>query len=250
MEKLSLKEIRANAKAALKNQWGISIAIIIVSSLLIGFGQFIINLVGMASSLLFHASEHPVLAQLGGTSTTGAFLFSFSLVITTGVSWAFLDLADGKKVKLEDIFAGFKNFWKVVGVNLLMAVFTFLWTLLLIIPGFIKIYSYSQTLFILKEQPEIKVMEAITKSKLMMKGNKMRLFLLNLSFAIWYIPAGIILGIAFYKLSTQFDFLNAIGLAFGALIYALGISIYLKPYMATAAGSFYRQVLKEMENKI
>ena len=65
--------------------------------------------------------------------------------------------------------------------------FTILWSLLLVIPGIIKSYSYAMTSFILKDEPEMKNNAAIEKSMAMMENNKMKLFMLDLSFIGWAI---------------------------------------------------------------
>ena len=65
--------------------------------------------------------------------------------------------------------------------------YTAFWSLLLVIPGIIKSYSYAMTDFILKDEPEMKNNAAIEKSMAMMEGNKMKLFMLDLSFIGWAI---------------------------------------------------------------
>jgi uncharacterized membrane protein len=61
-----------------------------------------------------------------------------------------------------------------------------LWTLLFVIPGLIKSYSYAMATFILVNEPKIEPLEAITKSRKLMDGKKLRLFLLDLSYLGWY----------------------------------------------------------------
>lgn len=50
--------------------------------------------------------------------------------------------------------------------------FTFLWSLLFVIPGIVKALSYSQTYFIMNEHPEYTGREAIDASRRMMDGHK------------------------------------------------------------------------------
>ena len=70
-------------------------------------------------------------------------------------------------------------------LNILIAIFTFLWSLLFIIPGIVKAYSYAMTPYIVHDNPEMPVRECIRQSQRMMKGYKMKLFLLDLSFIGW-----------------------------------------------------------------
>ena len=96
-----------------------------------------------------------------------------------------LDLIDGKDVEFGQIFSKASMFGKAFWLRLRMGIFTFLWTLLLIIPGIIKSYAYSMSGFILAENPEMTAKEAMQVSEKMMAGNKWRLFCLQFSFIGW-----------------------------------------------------------------
>lgn len=74
-------------------------------------------------------------------------------------------------------------------------VLTFLWFLLLIIPGIVKSYAYSMVPFILADNPEIGRKRAIELSNHMTNGQKWRMFVLDLSFLGWYILGTLALGI-------------------------------------------------------
>jgi uncharacterized membrane protein len=84
--------------------------------------------------------------------------------------------------------------------------------LLLIIPGIMAGLSYSQTFYILSEDPSIGAMDAIRKSKEMMYGNRWKLFCLGLRFIGWLLLCILTLGIGF---------------------------IWLAPYMAVSMAKFY-----------
>lgn len=87
---------------------------------------------------------------------------------------------------------GYKNSMKTMFFRDL---YTFLWCLLLIIPGIIKSYEYSMIPYILAENPEISREEAFALSKKMMYGNKWKAFVLDLSFLGWQILNIFTLGI-------------------------------------------------------
>jgi len=108
-----------------------------------------------------------------------------------------------------------KNYWHKVWGMLLMTIFIFLWSLLLLIPGIIKSFSYAMTPFILEEHPELSASEAIDHSRAMMKGHKFDLFWLLLSFIGWLILCMVTFGIA---------------------------SLWVTPYMQTAVADFYEDV--------
>jgi len=113
-----------------------------------------------------------------------------------------------------------KNYWRKVWGLFLMRLFIFLWSLLFLIPGIIKSFSYAMTLYILEENPELSANEAIDRSRAMMKGHKFDYFWLLLSFIGW-------------------AFLS---------IFTLGIGLlWLMPYMQTASGAFYEDVKADYE---
>lgn len=83
------------------------------------------------------------------------------------------------------------HYMKTVGAMLLKNLFIFLWSLLFIIPGIIKAYDYRLVGYILADNPTMSAKEALNKSKAMMKGNRWKAFVLDLSFILWRFLAGI-----------------------------------------------------------
>lgn len=104
---------------------------------------------------------------------------------------------DKKKAELKDVGISFKtNYANNVVTMLLQDIFLALWTCLLVVPGIIKMYSYSLVPFILAENPDMQGTEAITKSREMMNGYKWQTFVLDLSFIGWGILSAITCGLA------------------------------------------------------
>jgi uncharacterized membrane protein len=95
------------------------------------------------------------------------------------------------------VFSTFNTpyYGKSIGLYLLTMIFTFLWTLLLIVPGIIKSLSYALAPYILAENPELTANEAINRSMEMMKGHKMDLFLIILGYAGFALLSVLALGI-------------------------------------------------------
>ena len=113
------------------------------------------------------------------------------------------------------MFYGFKDLWCAFKVQFLTGLFTFLWSLLFVIPGIIKALSYSMSTYILAENPGMPALEAIERSKKMMDGHKADLFVLGLSFIGWALLGSITLGIAYiwiipYVSTTYVNFYNQI----------------------------------------
>lgn len=117
-----------------------------------------------------------------------------------GISLFFLASFRGHQVGSKDVFLGFERFGKALGLMVYQSIFIFLWSLLFIIPGIIAAIRYSQAFFVLADDPEKGIRDCMNESKMMMKGNKGKYFLLSLSFIGWYlltgIPGGIVSGIA------------------------------------------------------
>ena len=88
--------------------------------------------------------------------------------------------------ELSEIFNGFKgNCLNVVKIMFLMDLKTLLWLFLFIVPGLIKAYEYSMIPYLLAENPNLSASQAFSLSKQMTTGQKMDLFVLDLSFIGW-----------------------------------------------------------------
>ncbi|MDO5156575.1 MAG: DUF975 family protein [Eubacteriales bacterium] len=91
-----------------------------------------------------------------------------------------------EKAKLKEVVSAFdKNYKNGVKIMFLKDLYTFLWTLLFVIPGVIKTYEYRMVPYLVAMNPEISAEEAFARSKEMMNGNKWRAFILDLSFIGW-----------------------------------------------------------------
>jgi uncharacterized membrane protein len=106
--------------------------------------------------------------------------------------------------RVGQIFEGFNYFGAGFVASLLMTLFIILWALLLIIPGIVACLSYSMTYFILAENPQTRGLDAIRKSRDMMKGYRWKLFCLGLRFIGWLILGILSLGIGFLWIIPYF----------------------------------------------
>lgn len=141
--------------------------------------------------------------------------------LAVGMAFVLLALTRKESAELGDMFNGFKTgFADNLIAGLLVSVFTFLWSLLLVIPGIIKGYSYSMTNYILADNPGMPAMEAIKRSQDMMNGHKWRFFCLQFSFIGWMLLCVITFGLAY---------------------------IYVGPYMVAAQTAFYNELKKDFD---
>ena len=90
---------------------------------------------------------------------------------------------------------GFQAYGHTFVTLLLRDIFLILWTILFIIPGIIKAYSYRMVPFILRDHPELSATEVIKASQEMMKGQKWNTFVLDLSFIGWLLLSAVTIGI-------------------------------------------------------
>ncbi|HUS47413.1 MAG TPA: DUF975 family protein [Phycisphaerae bacterium] len=181
-------QLTAQARQALRGRWGLPIGFCLVLWLI----QAAIGGVGSFTGI-------PV-----GMIIAGPFMLSYCIF--------FLTFNRGGQADLNMLFAGFKNFGNALGAYILMMIFVFLWMLLLIIPGIIAGLAYSQTFYLLADDRSLGPLEAIRKSKEMMRGYKWKLFCLGLRFFGWSLLCILTLGIGF---------------------------LWLMPYMNTAYALFY-----------
>lgn len=141
--------------------------------------------------------------------------------LTYGVHGITLACARGFSWKIEHLFKGFtKAFGESIILNLLQSVFIFLWSMLFVIPGIVKTYSYAMSYYIANDNPGLSANECITKSREMMRGHKWQLFCLDLSFVGWYI--------------------------IGSLCFGLG-TLLVVPYHEVARANFYAELKMEAD---
>lgn len=127
--------------------------------------------------------------------------------ISYGVSAMFLkQTRTGEKMDIVDIFNGFKeDFSNTFLIGLMTFLFTALWLLLFVIPGFVKSYSYSMAMYIKADHPEYDWRQCINESQRMMNGHKGELFVLDLSFLGWMIVGAMCLGIGTVWVSAYME---------------------------------------------
>ena len=188
---------RAELKAAAKEQIKGNIGMLFLCGLII---------FGIALACAF-------IPMVGGVAS-----FLVTPPLSLGVCMIYLGLTEGKKAEVGTLFQGFQSFGKSIWLSILVAVFTFLWTLLLYIPGIIKGLSYSMAFYVLADNPEITAREALRESKEIMHGHKWELFVLELSFFLWMILGLFTLGFAY---------------------------IYVIPYMSATVANFYQKIKRQ-----
>ena len=189
------KELRAAAWEKKKGRWG-----------MLALVFFIYSLIMAACAALYYVVVGAVAVLL----LSGPLMLGFTMVC--------LAVSRRQGASLSKLFEGFSRFGDSLVLFLLMDIFIFLWSLLLIIPGIIKMYSYSMSWFVLHDRPDLTGNEARKRSMYLMKGHKWRLFCLDFSFLGWYLLSALTLGI---------------------------LAFWVTPYHMTARAEFYQELLAE-----
>lgn len=167
---MKARDFRAKAWAACKGNWGVAILSIIIVGIISGICGVI-----------------PAVGSLITLVITGPLMLGLVVV--------FSKLIKGEKAEIANLFDGFKNFVNSFLLYILNSLFTLLWSLLFVIPGIVMSYAYSMSFYILKDNPELSANEARKQSIEMMRGNKWRLFCLDLSFIGWALLSILTFGI-------------------------------------------------------
>ena len=142
--------------------------------------------------------------------------------LTIGTNYFFIKNAQDERDELSvttPFSQAFQNYPRKLGGSLWMGLFVFLWSLLLVIPGIIKAFSYSMTPYILADCPKVKARDALKISMDMMEGHKWEAFVLLLSFIGW-----ILLSLLTFGLAAVF---------------------YVTPYMRSTMAVYYQQVRED-----
>ncbi|MBQ7539800.1 MAG: DUF975 family protein [Bacteroidaceae bacterium] len=194
----SNKEYKKDALSALKGNWTPAVLATIVS--------FIISLVVSSPSRVCNPVGYGALAPIAMPGyiwvVCGSYFLAFLVFFPfyyVGYFNAFkqLLLTGDDRITSNSFTIGFGNYLHNVFGIFLMVVLICLWTLLFIIPGIVKSYSYALTPYILVEKPELSAMEAINESRRLMEGHKADLFILELSLIGWFFLSLLTLGLGF-----------------------------------------------------
>lgn len=213
--------------------YGLSIIIILINSVLAGISAYL----PMGTWLLFFAQSFLI------------FLFSNMFLSV---------IRDDSQFSIDKHVVGNaqENGLQYFLGGVLHSIFIALWTLLLVIPGIIKRYSYAMAPYLLKDNPEMTGMEAISVSKDMMKGKKMALFLDTFYYNKWKYIAIIVTfilsiftasaGFNYLLVSTNAPFAGLLLLTSVSGLVTLVASIYVLPYTEVTKANFYRKLTADI----
>ena len=180
------------------------------------------SLRGMYWPLFLMILVYVIIAGAGSSFSFGV-LALLALPMGFACDVAVLNLVrQRQRPQVDNLFSIYRtNFEKAFLVPFLTQLFISLWCILFIIPGIIMAYAYSMAIYVSNDHPELSSMEAIRKSKELMRGHKWDLFVLDLSFIGWILLCCITGGIGFF---------------------------FLLPYLEAAHAEFYRELTEQVED--
>ena len=155
--------------------------------------SIILSVLTMAALLMGLCLALGLISSLGGGGFLGIFIsilaFLLNAVLSAGFVLYCMAIRRGERAEYLTLFDGFSFVGKLILLDLITALFIFLWSLLFLIPGIIAAYRYSFARFNLYENPGIGAMEALDMSKRQTLGYKSQLFMLDLSYLGWILLA-------------------------------------------------------------
>lgn len=222
---MDFEELRRLGRESLEGKWGLAIGCTILFGILYSlFVFFADNPLSLDIFSLIPVPDHEtgspvffpdysvmdVTTLIWDVLTTGG--------LTLGTYLIFLNICRNQPAHIGQLFRYFTNgklFVRGMMWYVLQSIYLMLWSQLFFIPGIIKWFSYSMTPYILIDHPELSINEAITKSREIMNGHKMELFVLGLTFIGWFLLSLLTLGIGFlwlipYYYATEAQFYRKI----------------------------------------
>ena len=119
--------------------------------------------------------------------TIGSIALFIQGPISIGLATYSLSIANEEDYSYNQIFTGFKYFFKALFLFLLFNISFLIGFICLIIPGFIIALMFSQIFYIMADDPETGVIDAFKKSASLMKNKKLQYLGLILKYVLFFI---------------------------------------------------------------
>lgn len=227
--------IKKKAKQTLTGHWRDAILTALPQTLALHFLAFLLGLVGygLLLSWLWPTSRTAAPDSTVTTSSSDIGPYALQIIFTLlflGTTFAAIEWVrhhDAPEVwahpfkKQVQIFTP-HYFWGALFLKLVTDLLLLFWTSLFVIPGILKFYAYRMTYYVFKDAADqtdggrlTQWFSCITASRFLMRGHKLELFWLDISFLGWHL-------------------LNLATLGF--------LSYYVIPYQQVAYAAFYNRL--------
>lgn len=228
------EQLKTNAKGRLNYFFWNAFLVCLLSGILTGSGRSIVTGMQTRFRLQYNVSSierlPPQAYELFFGELSVATIVSIVItifvgnVVAVGLCRFFMESRE-HPASFAALFSGFRvNYGNVVRAQLLTNLSIFLWSLLFVIPGIIKSYQYCMVPYILAENPHMDAARAKELSRWMTEGEKMDIFVLELSFIGWSLLCAVTCGIGYLFLAPYiqatfaelYEALREKALAYGA----------------------------------
>jgi uncharacterized membrane protein len=223
-------QIKANAWESIKNT---------KPSPMLGTA-FVLLLSGVSQSLQTNAIEKDSRGLVILTIVM-SLIVSF---VTISYQWYCLNVSRNQSpepLSMFEIFTG-DRLWKVFKLWALMSIKIMLWSVLFIVPGIVKAYAYSQSFYVLYDNPDYTASQCIKESERLMKGNKLEYFVFELSFVGWALLSAVLIIVASTILHVFLP--DAIATTVSSLV-----MLPFYTYVNVSNANFYNAIYMEQYNQ-
>ena len=174
---MNRKECKQLAKQILKGKWVIAFAAVLIYS---------------------------AVSAAVGTITLGIGILLLSASLMIALYNVFIGGYKENKYEISDMVKGATdNISTKIVLSILKTIFLVLWSLLFVVPGIIKAYSYAMALYILVEDPSKSINKCISESQDMMNGYKMYYFVLQCGFGVIGVVITLVTAITIIMLNSM-----------------------------------------------
>ena len=199
------KEARLWAKEHREgNKWNVWQAILVMGAIS-GAASYVGILIGGFISFVNEDLAQSITSLLSS-------IIEFALLpMTIGIIVYVVNIVKGKKFELGQLFCKYNQFFRIFITNLLVCIFVFLYTLLLIVPGIIRAISYFLVNYILADSDfdNLSSGEILDLSRKIMDGHKAEYFKMNLYYFFMEIVGMFTLGILWIWTIPEMNLANA-----------------------------------------
>ena len=276
---------RFRARTALKNNWQVALLVAFIASLpsivpqVVGVmtgGDISTRLMTLMNDAHFLSASTDAMVDMVVTTLSDGSVTAFAVasvlawivapVLTLGMHNYHMNLLQGNPGEITSVFSRLGSFVKAVGLTLLVAMKTFLWSvpgmvvalggtmlaatmtdnaeaavglmLSVMSVGYVLMFAlmiaamlrYAMAVFVLAEKPETGVLACIRRSKEIMKGRKVQLFVLEFSFILW----NLLVMLAYTIVGSMFG--EVIGLTV-----QMFLNLFIVAYQNCSFAAFYLQ---------
>ena len=201
MNRIELKN-NAKSKINIKAAFAVVLIIYFIPSLISNFGLFSNFETVQMDGMIYTVQVPNAIGMLF------AMVIPFLLEYWSTAYFMYAYKEEGEAMSSMEFFSSlkFNAFLKYIMKLVVSNILVFLWSLLFVIPGIIKAYSYYLVPFIAAERPELGIFETIKESKRLMNGAKAQTVILDLSFLGWSIVSSMTFGIVGFWLMPYYSF--------------------------------------------